>query len=130
MLSDCFFPNLLTLVLCNPPITIDNNHIISIKSLRKCYFPFLSELIIDSNYISDIYPLYKIYSVHLQRLEISTFSPIPDNNILIDLRPIMKVNYPSLSELRMENIEVEKFIEEGEDEEGKPRLVRRKFINL
>lgn len=42
----------------------------------------------------------------------------------------MKVNYPSLSELRMENIEVEKFIEEGEDEEGKPRLVRRKFINL
>lgn len=72
MLTECFFPNLQSLLLCTSCLVTDNNHIVNIKSLRKCYFPFLSELIIDSNNISDIYPLYEIISVHVQRLEIST----------------------------------------------------------
>lgn len=62
-------PNLLYLCLCTYALKIDNNQITNIQSLCKCNFPFLSELILDSNCLLEMPSLFMAFLPHLQKIQ-------------------------------------------------------------
>lgn len=59
----------------------------------------------DSNNILEISSLYELRSAHLLHIELRIKSNYIENNKMVDVRSIFKLNCFNLNELRLENIE-------------------------